>query len=116
MSEKLKSVSEARRTLPSLSKSAQDKMDRYIITQQGQPQSVLLGYRDYQALKHSVNLLRRGRDAARAYLDRARQLARLAGEKRTRPFLGLNGVLAGFFQPLAGNVFSLAASLRGDAK
>lgn len=59
MSEKLKSVSEARRTLPSLSKSAQGKMDRYIITQQGKPQSVLLGYQDYQSMKVSLELLQR---------------------------------------------------------
>ncbi len=65
MSEKLKSVSEARRTLPSLSKSAQGRMDRYIITQQGQPQSVLLGYNDYQSMKVSLELLQRPEELAR---------------------------------------------------
>lgn len=57
MPERMKSISEARQTLPSLSQSAQKRMDRFIITHQGQPQSVLLGYEEYQGMKTASELL-----------------------------------------------------------
>jgi hypothetical protein len=39
-------------------------MDRYIITLQGQPQSVLLGYEEYQGMKAVAELLNRPNDLA----------------------------------------------------
>ena len=57
MPERLKSITEARRNLPSLSQAAQKRMDRYIITHQGQPQSVLVGFAEYQSMKTAVELL-----------------------------------------------------------
>jgi PHD/YefM family antitoxin component YafN of YafNO toxin-antitoxin module len=59
MPEEMKSISDARQNLPSLSRAAQRKMDRYIITHQGQPQSVLLGYDEYRGLKTAAELLKR---------------------------------------------------------
>jgi prevent-host-death family protein len=59
MAEKLTSISEARRNLPTLSQAAQSQFDRFIITHQGQPQSVLVGISEYQSLKASVELLQR---------------------------------------------------------
>lgn len=59
MPEEVKSISEARQTLSALSKSARTRMNRYIITQKGQPQSVLLGYKDYQGLMFAAELLGR---------------------------------------------------------
>jgi prevent-host-death family protein len=59
MSEQLKSISEARQSLPKLSETAQKRMDRYVITHHGQPQSVLLGYEEYQGLKAMAELVHR---------------------------------------------------------
>ena len=59
MPEEVKSISEARQTLSALSKSARTRMNRYIITQNGKPQSVLLGYKDYQGLMFAAELLGR---------------------------------------------------------
>jgi PHD/YefM family antitoxin component YafN of YafNO toxin-antitoxin module len=59
MPEHLKSISEARKNLPGLSQAAQKRMDRYVITHQGQPQSVLLGYEEYQGMKAATELLHR---------------------------------------------------------
>ncbi len=63
-----------------------------------------------------LQALRRGTAEARSYLDVTLHLAKLAGEKRTRSFLGLYWVLAGFLLQMAGGMVSLAASLRGDAR
>lgn len=59
MSEQLKAISQVRQTLPKLSQSAEKQMERYIVTQNGSPQSVLLGYSDYQGMKAAVELLQR---------------------------------------------------------
>jgi prevent-host-death family protein len=59
MPEELKSISEVRQTLSALSKSARTRMNRYIITQKGKPQSVLLGYKDYQGLMFAAELFGR---------------------------------------------------------
>jgi len=59
MAERYTPISKARAKLPRLSKTAQDRQDRHIITQKGQPQSVLLGYEDYKTMRAAVELLRR---------------------------------------------------------
>jgi prevent-host-death family protein len=59
MAEQMKSITDARQNLPGLSQSAQEHMERYIITNQGQPQSVLVGYSDYQQIKAVMELARR---------------------------------------------------------
>lgn len=59
MPEQHTSISEARKNLPKLSQAAKTRMDRYIITHQGQPQSVLLGYKEYQGMKAALELLHR---------------------------------------------------------
>ncbi len=59
MPEQMKSISEARQNLPGLSQTAQKSMNRYIITHQGHPQSVLLGYDEYQGMKVAAQLLHR---------------------------------------------------------
>jgi PHD/YefM family antitoxin component YafN of YafNO toxin-antitoxin module/nucleoid DNA-binding protein len=57
MPEELTSISDARQKLPTLSQTAEAQMNRYVITLQGKPQSVLLGYKDYQGLKAAADLL-----------------------------------------------------------
>lgn len=57
MPEHQKSISDARQGLTTLSENASRQLDRYIITNQGQPQSVLLGYDDYQSLKTATQIL-----------------------------------------------------------
>lgn len=52
-----KSIAEARRAFTSLSRESQSLMKRFVITNQGKPQSVLLGYEDYQALQAAAYLL-----------------------------------------------------------
>lgn len=59
MPERLTSISKARARLPRLSRSAQKRLDRYVITLQGQPQSVLIGYNEYQSMKAAVDLMQR---------------------------------------------------------
>jgi PHD/YefM family antitoxin component YafN of YafNO toxin-antitoxin module len=59
MAEQLKSIAEARENLSTLSKDAHGKMDRFVITNQGKPQSVLIGYHDYQSMRASEELLLR---------------------------------------------------------
>ena len=59
MPERLTSISKARANLPRLSQSAQKRLDRYIITLQGQPQSVLIGYDEYRSMKAAVELMQR---------------------------------------------------------
>jgi len=59
MPERLTPISKARAKLPRLSQSAQKSMDRHIITLQGQPQSVLIGYDEYQSMKAAVELMQR---------------------------------------------------------
>ena len=57
MPEELTSISDARQNLPTLSQTAEARLNRYVITLQGKPQSVLLGYKDYQGLKAAADLL-----------------------------------------------------------
>lgn len=59
MAERLTPISKARAALTRLSRSAQKRLDRYVITQQGQPQSVLLGYEEYRGMQAAVELLQR---------------------------------------------------------
>lgn len=59
MPERLTSISKARARLPRLSQTAQKRLDRYVITLQGQPQSVLIGYNEYQSMKAAVELMQR---------------------------------------------------------
>jgi len=74
MAEQVKSITDARQGLPGLSHNAGKRMERYIITQQGQPQSVLLGYKDYQGMVAAVELLHQ--PAALANLHRGLQQLR----------------------------------------
>ena len=57
MPEQQTSISDARQNLPTLSQTAEARLNRYVITLQGKPQSVLLGYKDYQGLKAAADLL-----------------------------------------------------------
>jgi PHD/YefM family antitoxin component YafN of YafNO toxin-antitoxin module len=59
MAEQMKSITDARQNLPNLSQCADEHMDRFVITNQGRPQSVLLGYIDYQQMKAATELSRR---------------------------------------------------------
>lgn len=59
MAERLTPISKARAALTRLSRAAQKRLDRYVITQQGQPQSVLLGYEEYRGMQAAVELLQR---------------------------------------------------------
>jgi prevent-host-death family protein len=65
MAEQLKSITDARKTLSEISEAAQERMDRYIITNQGQPQSVLLGYKEYRGMMAAVELMNRPAEMAR---------------------------------------------------
>jgi prevent-host-death family protein len=59
MTEQVKTISEARQSLPKLSQAAQTHMARVLITNQGKPQSVLIGYEDYRSMVASHELARR---------------------------------------------------------
>jgi PHD/YefM family antitoxin component YafN of YafNO toxin-antitoxin module len=59
MAERRTSISNARAKLPDLSRSAQKRMERHIITLQGEPQSVLIGYHEYQSMSAAVQMLQR---------------------------------------------------------
>jgi prevent-host-death family protein len=64
MAEQFRSITEARKELPSLSQAVQGGCDQFIITNQGKPQAVLLGYREYKGLLAAVELLNRPKDLA----------------------------------------------------
>ncbi|MEP7363107.1 MAG: type II toxin-antitoxin system prevent-host-death family antitoxin [Acidobacteriota bacterium] len=75
MKESTKPISEVRQKLPALAKAADERMARVVITQQGRPQAVLLGYEDYLGMKTAVELLSRpglveGMETASAELER----------------------------------------------
>ena len=75
MKELTKPISEVRQKLPALARAAQERMARVVITQQGRPQAVLLGYEDFLGMKTAVELLRRpglaaGMEEASAELER----------------------------------------------
>ena len=57
MPEEHKSISDARNSFLTLSEDASEQFNRYIITNKGQPQSVLLGYNDYRSLKAASQIL-----------------------------------------------------------
>jgi PHD/YefM family antitoxin component YafN of YafNO toxin-antitoxin module len=86
MAEHIKSITEIRQNLPNFSQDAEQKMDRYVITNQGRPQSVLVGYLDYQKMRAATELvmkpdamasIRRGlaqyRDGIRLTADQVRE-------------------------------------------
>jgi len=64
MAEQFKSITEARKELPSLSQAVQGGSDQFVITNQGKPQAVLLGYREYKGLLAAVELLNRPKELA----------------------------------------------------
>ena len=75
MKELTKPISEVRQKLPALARADQERMARVVITQQGRPQAVLLGYEDFLGMKTAVELLRRpglaaGMEEASAELER----------------------------------------------
>ncbi len=73
MAETFKSIAEARKTLPALSKQSQSAMKRFVITNNGVPQSVLLGYEDYESLQAAAFVLQNP-DAAASIREGLRQL------------------------------------------
>ena len=52
-------ISKARAEIANLTKLAQTQMQRYVLTHQGIPQAVLLGYEDYRSLKAAADLAHR---------------------------------------------------------
>ena len=86
MAEQLKSITDARKDLPKISSAAQSRMARYIITNQGQPQSVLIGYREYLSLKATQELMSRPEEQARLErgLDQLNQGRRLTFDELKR--------------------------------
>jgi prevent-host-death family protein len=64
MAEQFRSITETRKELPSLSQTVEGGGDRYVITNQGKPQAVLLGYREYKGLLAAAELLSRPKDLA----------------------------------------------------
>jgi PHD/YefM family antitoxin component YafN of YafNO toxin-antitoxin module len=59
MAEQFKSITEARKDLPTLSQTVQGGGDRFVITNQGKPQAVLLGWGEYKGLMAAAELLNR---------------------------------------------------------
>jgi len=57
MAEELTSISKARASLTRLSRAAKRRMHRYIITHEGLPQSVLVGFDEYLSMKAAVDLM-----------------------------------------------------------
>jgi antitoxin YefM len=77
---KTKSLRAVDANLRRLSRSAQARKDRYVILDGGQPQSVLLDYKEYQGLNAVLDLLRKPKELE----DIRVGLAQLnAGERRT---------------------------------
>jgi prevent-host-death family protein len=64
MAEQFRSITETRKALPSLSETVQGGGDRYVITNQGKPQAVLLGYSEYKGLLAAAELLNRPKELA----------------------------------------------------
>lgn len=95
MPEEYTPISQARQNLPKLARDAQRRIKRYVITHQGMPEAVLLGYEDYRALKAVSQLaqrpermasLEKGLDEARTGrtipLEKAHQKLKRAAEDR----------------------------------
>jgi len=57
MAEKVTSLGVAVKNLPELSQLAESEWDRYVITNVGRPQSVLISYQEYQGMKETLELL-----------------------------------------------------------
>jgi PHD/YefM family antitoxin component YafN of YafNO toxin-antitoxin module len=64
MAEQFKSITELRKDLPTLSQTVQGGADRFVITNQGKPQAVLLGYGEYKGLLAAAELLHRPKELA----------------------------------------------------
>lgn len=64
MAEQFKSITDLRKELPTLSQTVQGGADQFVITNQGKPQAVLLGYREYKGLQAAAELLRRPKELA----------------------------------------------------
>ena len=69
--------------LKSLSKAVQSRLDRYVIDDQGEPQSVLLAYKEFQGLNAVLDMLRKPEELAsiRTGLDQLRAGKRLTWEE-----------------------------------
>jgi len=65
MAEQFKSITDARKELPSLAAAVESGSDRVVITNQGKPQAVLLGYDDFRGLLAAVEFMNRPDDLAR---------------------------------------------------
>jgi prevent-host-death family protein len=65
MAEQFRSITETRKELPSLSQTVESGGDRYVITNQGKPQAVLLGYSEYKGLLAAAELMNRPTELAR---------------------------------------------------
>jgi PHD/YefM family antitoxin component YafN of YafNO toxin-antitoxin module len=64
MAEQFRSITETRKELPSLSQTVEGGGDRFVITNQGKPQAVLLGYSEYKGLLAAAELLNRPKELA----------------------------------------------------
>src|SRR5271166_794578 len=65
MAEQFKSITDARKELPTLAETVEAGRDRVIITNQGKPQAVLIGYEDFQGLQAAVELMNRPTELVR---------------------------------------------------
>jgi len=65
MAEQFRSITDARKELPTLAETVEGGGDRVVITNQGKPQAVLLGYDDFRGLLAAVEFLNRPDDLAR---------------------------------------------------
>ena len=97
MAEQMKSISEARQNLPNLSLNAQQRMERYVITNQGKPQSVLVGYDDYQKMRAATEILLdpRARGSLRRGLAEQQAGQRLTAEQVRERLRNKKTVIAG---------------------
>jgi prevent-host-death family protein len=67
MSEQFKSITDARKELPTLATTVEGGSDRVVITNQGKPQAVLLGYDDFKGLLAAVELMNHPRELAQLH-------------------------------------------------
>jgi prevent-host-death family protein len=66
MAEQFKPITEARRDLTTLSETVHGGGERFVITNQGKPKAVLLGWGEYKGLLAAAELLSRPKDLARS--------------------------------------------------
>ena len=65
MAELHKSITDARKELPTLAQAVEDGSDRVYITNRGEPQAVLLGIEEFKGMRAAVELMNRPREFER---------------------------------------------------